>query len=51
MKITIREGLKTDLPTVLKLIKELADYENALDQVSITIEELENDGFGKHPWF
>ena len=51
MKITIREGLKTDLPTVLKLIKELADYENALEQVSITIEELENDGFGKHPWF
>jgi GNAT superfamily N-acetyltransferase len=51
MKIIIREGLKKDLHTVLKLIKELADYENALDQVSITIEELEQDGFGHHPWY
>ena len=51
MKPTIREGLKTDLPSVLYLIKELADYENAKDQVSITLEELENDGFGEHPWY
>ena len=51
MKTTIREGLKTDLPSVLHLIKELADYENAKDQVSITLEELENDGFGEHPWY
>jgi GNAT superfamily N-acetyltransferase len=51
MKITIREGIKEDLPAVLRLIKELADFENARDQVTITLEDLEKDGFGYRPWF
>jgi len=49
--IEIRQGQKTDLPTVLELIKELADYEKALPQVSITLEDLEKDGFGRHPYY
>ena len=51
MKTIIRNGIKKDLPSVLKLIKELADYENAADQVTITLDDLEQDGFGTHPWF
>ena len=51
MKIMIREGVKEDLPDVLRLIKELAEYENALEQVTITLEDLEKDGFGEHPWY
>jgi len=51
MKTTIRKGIKKDLPSVLRLIKELADYENALDQVSISLEDLENDGFSERPWY
>ena len=51
MKITIREGIKKDLPTVLELIKELADFENARDQVTITLEDLEKDGFEEKPWY
>ena len=51
MNITIREGVKDDLPSVLKLIKELADYENAIDQVTITLHDLEQDGFGSQPFF
>ena len=51
MKTTIRKGVKKDLPSVLELIKELADYENSLEEVSITLEDLENDGFGDRPWF
>jgi GNAT superfamily N-acetyltransferase len=51
MKTIIRNGIKKDLPSVLKLIKELADYENAADQVSITLDDLEQDGFGTHPWY
>jgi len=51
MKTTIRKGIKKDLPAVLELIKELANYENAEDQVTITLEDLEKDGYGNHPWF
>jgi len=45
----VRKGIKEDIPQVLDLIKELAEYEKALDQVSNTVERLENDGFGKSP--
>lgn len=46
MKIKIRNGKKGDLQSVLNLIKELAEYENAIDEVTITLKELEKDGFG-----
>ena len=46
MKIKIRNGKKGDLQSVLNLIKELARYENAIDEVTITLKELEKDGFG-----
>ena len=51
MKIKVRKGVKEDLSSVLELIKELADYENSLEEVTITLEDLENDGFGTHPWY
>jgi len=51
MKIHIRQGKKTDLPDVLNLIKELADYENAAKEVTITLEDLEKDGFGNRPYY
>lgn len=47
--VKIRSGVKHDLPRVLDLIKELAIYEKALDQVSNTIERMEEDGFGSNP--
>ncbi|WP_421763319.1 GNAT family N-acetyltransferase [Ekhidna sp.] len=49
--ITIRKGQKEDLPPVLELIKELADYEKALDQVANTVSRMEEDGFGDQPVF
>ena len=51
MKTIIREGLKEDLPKVLELINELADYEKASEQVTITLDDLENDGFGDTSYF
>jgi GNAT superfamily N-acetyltransferase len=47
--INIRAGLVSDLPEVLKLIKELAEYEKAPDEVENTLEEMMRDGFGTNP--
>ena len=51
MKTKLREASKEDLPAVLELIQELALYEKAPAEVTITLEELEEDGFGNHPLF
>lgn len=51
MTISIRKGLKSDLPATLDLIKELALYENAPDEVIVSIEDMERDGFGENPVF
>ncbi len=51
MEYTTRKGIKSDLPQVLILIKELANYEKAPNEVVVTIDELENDGFGENPIF
>ncbi len=51
MKVTIRKGTPTDLPSVLALIKELAAFEKSLHQVTISLDELEKDGFGSHPYY
>ena len=51
MEVKIRKGKKADLPSVMALIKELAEFEKALNEVSVTLEELEEDGFGQHPYY
>jgi GNAT superfamily N-acetyltransferase len=47
----IREGRKEDLSRVLELIKELAEYERAPDEVINTVALMEEDGFGEKPIF
>jgi len=39
------------MPSVLKLIKELAHFENEPDAVIVTIADLEKDGYGETPLF
>ncbi|NQX96516.1 MAG: GNAT family N-acetyltransferase [Flavobacteriales bacterium] len=51
MDFNIRKATKKDLPAVLALVKELALYEKAPEEVTITLQELENDGFGEHPLY
>jgi GNAT superfamily N-acetyltransferase len=47
--ITIRAGRKEDLPRVLELVKELAEFERAPHEVTNTVLRMEEDGFGKNP--
>lgn len=49
--VTTRVGKKEDLPRVLELIKELAEYERAPHEVSNTLALMETDGFGINPIF
>jgi GNAT superfamily N-acetyltransferase len=49
--IKIREGNKQDLPNILNLIKELAEYEKAPAEVEVTVAEMENWGFGANKLF
>jgi len=51
MNFKIRKAKKEDLPEVLSLIKELALYEKAPNEVTITLQELEVDGFEKTPLY
>lgn len=51
MGFVIRKGEKEDLPEVLVLIKELATYEKAPDEVINTVELMEKHGFGSEPVF
>src|SRR5690554_2684813 len=47
----IRQAVQKDMPQVLKLIKELALFENEPDEVEVTVEVLEKEGFGENPLF
>lgn len=49
--IQIREAVSADVPFILGLIRELADYEQAAGQVEVTESELLRDGFGDAPAF
>ena len=49
--ILVRKGKKEDLADVLKLIRELALFEKAPEQVTNTISDMEIDGFGENPVF
>jgi GNAT superfamily N-acetyltransferase len=49
MEISIRRAVKPDCPRLLELVKELAVYEKAPDEVTVTPEHFEESGFGKNP--
>ena len=49
MSITIRTAIKADCSRLLELIKELAVYEKAPDEVTVSLEEFEQAGFGNNP--
>lgn len=51
MNINIRKGTPEDVPPVFELVKELALYEKAPEQVTNTPEMMLKDGFGHEPIF
>lgn len=49
MSIHIRRAKKQDCPRLLELVKELALYEKAPDEVTVTLAHFEESGFGPQP--
>ena len=47
--ITIRRAEKKDCIRLLELVKELALYEKAPEQVTVSLEHFEESGFGANP--
>lgn len=49
MEIKIRIAVKEDCPRLLELIHELAIYEKAPDEVTVTLTHFTESGFGEKP--
>ena len=49
MDVVIRRAVKGDCKRLLELIQELADYEKAPAEVTVTLSHFEESGFGANP--
>ncbi len=49
MEITIRKAVRTDCARMMELIHELAVYEKAPDEVTVSLAHFEESGFGDNP--
>jgi GNAT superfamily N-acetyltransferase len=49
MSITIRRAVKEDCPKLLELITELAVYEKAPNEVTVSLEHFTESGFSENP--
>jgi GNAT superfamily N-acetyltransferase len=49
MDIVIRRAVKEDCARLLELVKELALYEKAPQEVTVTLDHFEDSGFGTNP--
>jgi GNAT superfamily N-acetyltransferase len=50
-QLRIRRATARDVPTILKLIKDLAEYEHLSSQVKATAAKLRRHGFGRQRYF
>lgn len=51
MSLIIRRGTAEDVPAMMTLVRELALYEKAPEQVTNTEERMLREGFGENPVF
>lgn len=49
MAIEIRRAVREDCPRLMELVQELAEYERAPQEVTVTREHFEESGFGPNP--
>jgi GNAT superfamily N-acetyltransferase len=49
MQINLRVAVKEDCPRLLDLVHELALFEKAPEEVTVTLKEFEDAGFGEKP--
>jgi len=49
MEIKIRKALSSDCASMMELIRELAVFERAPDEVTVTLDHFIETGFGKNP--
>ncbi|XP_020822397.1 thialysine N-epsilon-acetyltransferase isoform X1 [Phascolarctos cinereus] len=49
--VQIREAKEADCGEIMKMIRELAEFEKLSDQVKISEEVLKTDGFGENPFY
>ena len=49
MDIRIRKAVASDCPRMMELIRELATFERAPDEVTVTLDHFVKTGFGENP--
>ncbi len=49
MSFEIRRAVKEDCPRLLELVKELAEFEKAPEEVTVTPDHFTESGFGSNP--
>jgi GNAT superfamily N-acetyltransferase len=49
MQINIRRATIEDCARIMELVQELAEYEKAPDEVTVTLEHFQESGFGPNP--
>lgn len=49
MNMQIRRARKEDCPRLMELVQELADYEKAPQEVTVSLDHFTESGFGPHP--
>ncbi|MEM9983781.1 MAG: GNAT family N-acetyltransferase [Bacteroidota bacterium] len=51
MSFSIRKATPEDVPGIFSLVQELAEFEQAADQVETSVKQYLKDGFGERPYF
>ncbi len=49
MEINIRRAVRTDCKRLMELVQELAVYEKAPEEVTVSLQHFEDSGFGSNP--